>query len=86
MLKNSYKRIQKILSCMRFGSPNAIEQTLMHKLKCNTDSKMKSVLRMIPGIDGPPSPMGPPETAGCVTVEGLDIHPASGAGTGAGVG
>ena len=41
---------------------------------------------MIPGIDGAPSPMGPPETTGCVTVAGLDIHPASGAGTGAGVG
>ena len=40
--------------------------------------------KLLPGIDGAPSPIGPPETAGWVTVEGLDIQ--SGEGTGAGVG
>lgn len=39
----------------------------------------------IPEIDGPPSPIGPPEIAGWLTV-GLDIQPASGAGTCEGVG
>lgn len=40
----------------------------------------------IPGIDGPPSPIAPPETAGWATVGGLDIQPARGVGTGAAVG
>jgi len=41
----------------------------------------------LPEIDGAPRPMAPPpETAGWVTVGGLDIQPARGAGTGAGVG
>lgn len=41
----------------------------------------------IPGIDGAPRPIAPPpETAACATVVGLDIQPARGVGTGAGVG
>lgn len=38
-----------------------------------------------PGIDGPPRPIAPPETAGWATVGGLDIQPARGVGTGAAV-
>lgn len=37
-------------------------------------------------MDGLPRPIAPPETAGWVTVGGLDIQPARGVGTGAGVG
>jgi len=44
---------------------------------------------VVPGIDGPPTPRPiapPPETEGCATGVGFDIQPASGIGTGAGVG
>jgi len=37
-------------------------------------------------MDGAPRAMGPPDTAGCGTEEGLDIQPARGVGTGEGVG
>lgn len=39
----------------------------------------------IPGIEGPPRPIAPPETAGWAIVGGLDIQPARGVGTGAAV-
>lgn len=40
----------------------------------------------LPGFVGAFSPIAPPETAGWVTAEGLDIQPARGVGTGAGAG
>ena len=52
-------------------------------MKLENDRKKMNV---VPGIDGAPRPIAPPETAGCATVVGFDIQPARGVGTGAGVG
>ena len=43
-------------------------------------------MNVVPGIDGAPRPIAPPETAGCATADGIAMQPARGVGTGAGEG
>ena len=59
----------------------------MYAHKHNAEASIANWRKVLPGIDGAPRPMAPPpETAEWVTVEGVDIQPARGAGTGAGAG
>lgn len=65
---------------------NLFSQIFLSISFIQTTVKKIIIVRWWPGIDGPPRPIALPETLGWATAGGLDIQPASGVGTGPGVG